>query len=209
MALALAAWALCFAVLAHWGTWLPFACVGVGLAWLALGTKLVSAQLLRPTLTRTAAGLAAGVLMVVLTHRAYESLASDIPSVIPAVRALFGLLEVTGFSGTQRAVLIVLIASCEEVLFRGPLIMNVAERNELKARRLSREEFRRIFGSAAAYALATVPLGSPLLVLCAFACGSIWGAMGCITGSLTMPILTHVIWDLGVLLVWPVSVAHG
>jgi membrane protease YdiL (CAAX protease family) len=209
IALALLAWALCFAALARYGTWLPFAFVGTALAVLAIGTKVVPRELLHPSPSRVAVGVLAGVLMVVLTHRAYESLAAAIPSVVPAAQALFGLLEVTGFSGTERALLIVLIAACEEVVFRGPLIVHAAGKTALRARRLSPQELRRIFGSATAYALATAPLGSPLLVLCAFACGAVWGAMGVVTGSLMLPILAHVIWDVGVLLLWPVTAAHG
>jgi uncharacterized protein len=149
--------------------------------------------------------MVAGALMVTLTHLAYSVLAANVPGVIPATRALFGLLNVTGFSGTERAALIVVVASCEEVLFRGPLIPGAKDPEDSSARRLGRSDFRRIFGSAAAYAFATVPLGSPLLIICAFLCGSVWGVMGVATGSLTMPILAHVIWDLGVLLVWPIS----
>jgi membrane protease YdiL (CAAX protease family) len=49
--------------------------------------------------------------------------------------------------------------------------------------------------------------GSFLLVACAFACGAVWGTLRVATGSLAAPIVAHVVWDLGVLLVWPV--AHG
>ncbi len=205
------AWAGCFAVLGRDRTWLPFAYVGLALATTALVTKPALVRLLHPSLIRLCTGVLAGALMVALTHLAYGSLAADVPSVVPATQALFTLLDVTGFSRFERAALIMVIASCEEVLFRGPLLsVGTDARNWLaNARRPTRKDFRQIFGSAAAYALVTVPLGSPLLVLCAFICGSIWGSLAVVTSSLAVPILTHVLWDLGVLLVWPVTVAHG
>ena len=211
IALPYLAWVGCFAVLGRYRTWLPFAYVGVALATAALVTNAVPVPLLRPSLVRVWSGVLAGALMLALTHLAYVWLAAGVPSVVPATQALFKLLDVTGSSRFERATLIAIIASGEEVLFRGPLLSGGAEvKNWLaSARRASRKDLRRIFASAAAYALVTAPLGSPLLVLCAFICGSIWGCLGVATSSLTVPILTHVIWDLGVLLVWPVTAAHG
>ena len=211
VALPFIAWAGCFAVLGRYRTWLPFAYVGVALALMALVTNADFVRRLRPSPLRVWTGVLAGALMVGLTHLSYVWLAADVPSVVPATRALFKLLEVTGFSRFERAALITVIASSEEILFRGPLLsIGTGSTNRLAdARRPTRNDWRRIFGSAAAYALVTAPLGSPLLMLCAFTCGSIWGCIGVATSSLAAPILSHVIWDLGVLLIWPVTVAQG
>jgi membrane protease YdiL (CAAX protease family) len=203
-AIALAAWLLCFAVLARWGTWLPFAGVGAVLAVFAFQMQVLPAALLRPSLRRVGAGVFGGALMVAFTHVVYALLAQVVPSVLPATWELFWLLNVTGFSASERGALIVLIASCEEVLFRGPLL-RAAARSQHRSRRFTRRELTRMLAFAAAYALTTVPLRSPLLTLCAFVCGSVWSLMGIVSGSLLIPILMHVIWDLGVLLFWPVA----
>jgi len=205
MGLALVAWALCFAVLARSGTWLPFALVGAALTVLAFTYRVLPWALLRPSFGCVGAGVLGGGVMVLLTHLAYGASALVVPGVRPATGALFGLLNVAGFSAPARATLIVLIASCEEVLFRGPLLELAARRERLPTLPLLRRESARVLMFAAVYALATLPLGSPLLIVCAFACGSIWGWMGLAARSLTVPILAHVIWDLGVLLVWPLS----
>jgi membrane protease YdiL (CAAX protease family) len=42
-------------------------------------------------------------------------------------------------------------------------------------------------------------------VLCAFVCGTVWATLRVATGSIVVPILAHVLWDLGVLLVWPLA----
>jgi len=203
--IALAAWVLCFAILARWGTWLPFAFAGAILTVLMLRTGAVATRSLRPSVRRVAAGVLGGALMVLLTHAAYAAVSVLVPSVLPATRELFWLLNVEGFSAAERATLIVVIASCEEVLFRGPLLGSVLVDEDLAKWRFKQPKLLRIFAFAAAYALVTLPLASPLLMLCAFVCGSIWGALGVAAGSLTVPILVHALWDLGVLIVWPLT----
>ena len=208
LAFALVAWSLCFVVLQRLGTWTPFAFVGLLLASLAVSQRVVPRSLLRPSVARTTVGVAAGAVMVVGTHLAYQSVVTLAPPVAGATRHLLFLLNVVGFSPAVRALLIVLIASCEEVLFRG-LLPSSAAAGFSRPHVPSRRELAQIVAFAALYALTTLALGSPLLVLCAFVCGSLWGLMRVATGSLVVPLLAHVIWDLGVLLVWPLAAQLG
>lgn len=204
MVFALVTWALCFVVLERLGTWTPFAFVGVFLATLAVAQRAVPRSLLRPTLARTVVGLAGGALMVVGTHLAYRAVVAFAPQVAGTTRQLLVLLNVAGFSPAVRALLIVLIASCEEVLFRGLLPISATAGSSLP-HLPSRRELAQILVFAAVYAFTTLPLASALLILCAFACGSLWGLMRVATGSLVVPLLAHVLWDLGVLLIWPLT----
>jgi uncharacterized protein len=204
LVLALVTWTLCFVVLQHLGTWTPFAFVGLLLATLAVSRRVVPRSLLRPSVARTAVGLAGGAMMVVATHLAYRAVVTCAPPVAGATRELLILLNVVGFSPAVRALLIVLIASCEEVLFRGLLPFPATARSSLP-HWPSLRQLGQIVAFAAVYALTTLPLGSALLLLCAFACGSLWGLMRVATGSLVVPLLAHVVWDLGVLLVWPLT----
>jgi membrane protease YdiL (CAAX protease family) len=142
--------------------------------------------------------------MVVGTHLTYRAVITFAPTVAGATRQLLTLLNVAGFSPAARALLIVLIASCEEVLFRGLLPTSGAAGSGLP-HWPSRRELAQIVVFAAVYAFTTLPLGSALLLLCAFACGSLWGLMRVATGSLVVPLLAHVLWDLGVLLIWPLT----
>ena len=59
--------------------------------------------------------------------------------------------------------------------------------------------------SAAAYALPQMGSSSPLLVGVAFGCGVIWGTLRMWTGAVTAPLIAHVIWDVAVLVVWPLA----
>jgi membrane protease YdiL (CAAX protease family) len=201
--LSLVAWSTCFVVLRQTGNWMPFAFVGVFLAAVGVATRAVPRVLLRPTPAAIAVGTVAGALMVLFTHVAYLALGAVAPSVRPATAELLALLNAVGFSDTNRAILIVVIASCEEVLFRGPgsgMLDGFARPHWPVPSELSR-----LLAFAVVYALTTAPLGSPLLVVCALLCGSLWGVLRVATGSLIVPILAHVLWDLGVLLVWPLS----
>jgi uncharacterized protein len=200
--LALFVWVLCFGVLQHWSTWTPFAFAGPLLAAVALGYRVVPRALLRPSLANVTVGVAAGALMVVATHLAYRLLVTVTPEAAGSARQLLSLLNVAGFSVGVRALLIVLIAGCEEILFRG-LLPSSGALGPGRPRWPSRREFAQIAGFAVAYALTTLPLGSGLLVICALACGSAWGVMRIASNSLVVPLLAHVVWDLGVLLLWP------
>jgi membrane protease YdiL (CAAX protease family) len=204
LVLSLLAWTLCFVVLQHLGTWTPFAFVGLFLATLALSLRVVPRTLLRPSLASTTIGLAGGALMVIGTHLAYRAVVTFAPAVAGATRQLLVLLNVVGFSPAVRALLIVLIASCEEVLFRG-LLPSSARAGSGLLRWPSRRQLAQVVAFAAVHAATTLPLGSALLVLCAWMCGSLWGFMRVATGSLVVPVLAHVVWDLGVLLVWPLA----
>jgi membrane protease YdiL (CAAX protease family) len=201
---ALCAWTLCFVVLQRLGTWTPFAFVGVMLVGVAVSRNVVPRALLRPSLALTTVGLAGGALMVFGTHLAYRGLVAFAPPVAGATRHLLSLLNVAGFSPAVRALLIVLIASCEELIFRG-LLPTSAPLGKSLPHLPSSRELTQIVAFAGVYAFTTLPLGSPLLVLCALACGSLWGFMRVATGSLVAPVLAHVVWDLGVLIVWPIT----
>jgi membrane protease YdiL (CAAX protease family) len=57
--------------------------------------------------------------------------------------------------------------------------------------------------TAVLYAIAHLPVGSPLLAVVALCCGLYWSHLAAWTGSLLCPLLTHAIWDVAVLVVWP------
>jgi membrane protease YdiL (CAAX protease family) len=203
-AVTVATWLICFALLVRWGTWTPFAVAGPTLAALALAFDAASRALLRPSVGKVGAGMVAGVIMIALTHTAFAWVTALLPEARTATVELYELLNVGGFSPAARVVLIVVVASSEEVLFRGVLGGSPGERGEdRRPRTVNSGDLQRITGLAACYALATLTLGSLLLVGCAFACGVAWGGLRFATRSLVAPITAHVVWDLGVLVAWP------
>lgn len=205
LALAILAWLACFAILQRFGTWHQFAGAGVILAALSLVLRVVPAGLLRPSWREVGLGAVAGLLMVVVTHAAYATTASLLPTWHEETTRLFAFLRVGSFSSGARAALIVVIATCEEILFRGPLAGSDAARDSDHPRIVDGAGYRRLAAYAGAYAVATATLGSPLLLLCAFLCGVAWGVLRVQAASLVVPIVAHVIWDLGVLVLWPLT----
>jgi hypothetical protein len=208
LALAAAAWLAGFAVLPPLGSWTSFAIAGPALTGLALFSDADARALLRPSFLTVALGLGVGLLMAALTHVAFAAVTPLLPQVLTATERLFDLLHVGNFTPAARGGLIVVVASCEEVLFRGALAGPPGGRDDPPLHRPGRDDLLRVVALAAVYALATATLGSSLLVVCAFACAIAWGLLRVATRSLVAPIVAHVVWDLFVLVVWPL-VAPG
>lgn len=200
--LATGAWLLCFAVLASRGTWIQFAVAGAVLASSSVVVRAVEARRLHLSVPNISVGLVAGTLMVLFTHLTYGMLAPVVPNLRDATVELVRLIHCNSFSPAARVGLVAIIATCEEVLFRGPLAGGSLPRN---VRAPSPAELLHIVLLATVYALATATLGSPLLVLTAFLCGVAWGVLCVCTGSLVAPIVAHIVWDLGVLVLWPMA----
>lgn len=205
LALATSAWAVSFAALARLGTWSPFALAGTALVVAALVFGAVPAAQLRPSLGTTGVGLGVGVLMVVLTHLGYAVVGMLVPEIRAATSRLFDLSNVGGFSPWARAGLIAVIATSEEVLFRGALPSSHVAPGRHRLLRVARADVVQVLLFAGVYAIATVTLGSRLLVVCAFVCATVWGITRVASGTLVAPIIAHVLWDLGVLVVWPLA----
>jgi membrane protease YdiL (CAAX protease family) len=204
LALGVATWLGCFAVLARWGTWSTFAVAGPVLAMCALAADPDAMRLLRPSIGTVSAGLVAGVGMLAMTHAIFAGLAALVPDTRTQTIDLYRLLAVGGFSPAARAALVAVIASSEEIVFRGSVV-DAAGVNDTRRHRLVPDGRGVVVITvlAACYASSVLALGSPLLVLCAFACGLAWGALRYVSRSLAAPIAAHVIWDIGVLAIWP------
>ncbi len=208
LALAAAAWLAGFAILPPLASWTSFAIAGPALTALALFSDADTRALLRPSFLTVALGLGVGLLMAALTHVAFAAVTPFLPQALTATERLFDLLHVGNFTPAARAGLIVVVATCEEVIFRGALAGPSGGRDDPPLHRPGRDDLLRVVALAAVYALATATLGSSLLVVCAFCCAIVWGLLRVATRSIVAPIVAHVVWDLFVLVVWPL-VAPG
>jgi len=201
--LAVMAWLIGFVLLLRFGTWLSFAILGPALAAMAIAIDPGARRLLRPSVMRVGLGLAAGSLMVMVTHVAFSWLIGAVPEMgIVAIR-LYELLQLGSPSSILHVGLIAAIAGSEEVIFRGALLGQAAQGNSKVVQSPTSSERIGVTTSAIGYALAMLSLGSELLVVCAFGCAIAWGGLRVISRSLVVPIVAHVVWILGVLVVWP------
>lgn len=198
-------WLVGFLWLARTADWKFFAVAGPALMLVALATDEAARKLLRPSKRSVIFGLLGGVLMLAATQAGFLIVSRIVPSVVVRTEELYELLNVAGFSAPSRATLVLLVATSEEVIFRGSVAGAVGEPPGEVVSWCSRAQLVRILVLALVYGLTTVMLGNELLILCAFLCGIIWGAVRIATRSLVAPILVHLIWDLGVLIIWPLA----
>ena len=91
---------------------------------------------------------------------------------------------------------LVLVVTAEEIVWRGLGI-------DVFSRHTSAQNA--VLLSAVLYTLPQVAFRSPLLVVVAFLCGVVWGALRVHTKGLTAPLLAHLVWDLLVFVLFPVA----
>lgn len=175
--------------------------VAIGSAAIALGLGVLafdhaaSRRALRPSVRLVSIGLAAGVGMSVATYLAYPLVTQFFPFVATQTAFLYAAFRVP--PAVVAALVLVPVIIGEELVWRGVI------QGALIAR------FGRVRGVALAafgYGLAVAPLGSPVLVFVAFACGLVWGALREASYSLVPPLLAHLLWDLLVLVLLPLDV---
>jgi membrane protease YdiL (CAAX protease family) len=49
-----------------------------------------------------------------------------------------------------------------------------------------------------------LPTGNPVLILAAFACGAFWGGLYWLTGRLFPVLVSHMLWDPAIFVIWPI-----
>ena len=188
-------------------------CVAMGLReslniWVGTGAAaVVSLVLLRrlpnpPTIraedvtgSSVIAGLAVGTAMAIATWTLYPPSAELVPAISREVPKLYALLRQPPGPLWAFPVL-VLVVTAEEWVWRG----------------LATRMFLRRMGPTAAvvvaaviYVFPQVAFRSPLLVVVAFLCGLVWGALRVWSRGLTAPLIAHLLWDLLVFVLFPVE----
>jgi membrane protease YdiL (CAAX protease family) len=94
------------------------------------------------------------------------------------------------------ALITVVNAVAEELYFRGALYAAVGRRHAVAV-------------TTVVYALTTVGPGIPLLVLAAAVIGAVTGLQRRVTGGILGPVITHLTWSLGMLLLLPITLKIG
>jgi len=116
---------------------------------------------------------------------------------VPALALETGNLYATFLAGRRTVAILLFVIPvivAEELMWRGAFQGWIAQ--HLPASRLAI-----IVLAAAGYAIAHLPLGSPLLVGIAFLCGLYWSALRSLTRSVVPSLIAHLAWDLALILV--------
>ena len=152
-------------------------------------------QLLRPNWRDIALGIIVGAVMTLATHMMYPVVVGVVPQVSADTAHLYAAFRTPSLWVTT--------------LCLGPVILG----EELVWRGLVQTKLTRRFGTikgvwlaAAIYTMVQIPVGSPVLLLTAFACGLMWGALRARTGSLVPVLVAHILWDVVILLWVPLNV---
>jgi membrane protease YdiL (CAAX protease family) len=165
-----------------------------GAAWVA-GDRL--RELLRPRFAAVAAGVASGALLAAASHLGYRLAVVVAPALRPLVAALYDELRASPGQLVSVPILAFVIVA-EEVIWRGLAV------DALAAARLG--PFAQVGGATLLYVAPLAASGSLVLVLVGAGCGAVWSTLRVATGGLVAPIVSHLVWAVAVLVVWPLPV---
>ena len=199
---AVAVWLIGLGWVARTGNWTPLAVAAVAAAGRLIAHDPSTRSLLAPNRAALALGAAGGAAMIAATYLLYPPLARAVPGLASGTRSLYALLDAGALHPTVLAAVLVLVATSEEVLWRGRLLVT-ANGDVAPSGRAA--QLGRAVAFAALYGAAHGASGSPLLAGVAFLCGCAWGLLRLASGSLWPPVIAHALWDVAVLVLWPVA----
>lgn len=142
-----------------------------------------------------ALGVGTGLLMAVLTKIFYPLGVAWLPQVPSAVAGLYTYLaEPPGpFAALP---ILVLVVVAEECIWRGLLIDALYPFDNMVTV---------VLCSAVVYSLPHLASRSLILIGVAFVCGVIWGLLRVATGSVLVPVLSHLAWNLNIFVFFPLE----
>ncbi|MCG8416795.1 MAG: CPBP family glutamic-type intramembrane protease [Proteobacteria bacterium] len=176
-----------------WWTNAAAAVVTIAASWAALRFRLRRLFAFRANTALIAVGL--GVLMVTATHAGFRIAVEIFPDLGHEVARLYGDINDTTPGVVFAVPLIAMIATAEEVLWRGIAI------------ELCQHRFSRAFTAMVAIALYALPQligGAWILVAAAVVVGTVFTVQRLITGGIVEPLITHAVWSVSIFSLVPV-----
>jgi len=187
-------WIALLALPSPWPLEVTLAPYAVAFAALALFLTPGASKLLRPEPADVLWGLGSGVLLGALTHAGAALLFRWSPTIEASVRALYVQASVDNRADLLLLGLVALVVIAEELIWRGAVYHRLAERFP---------GWRAIALATLCYASSTFGLMNPTLVAAALMMGLAWTALAARSGRLVAPLLSHLTWDLLVLVLYP------
>src|SRR5687768_13086010 len=184
LVVAAVAWALLFA-LGRRGFWPRAAAAGATIGAYGLVARRDDlGELFRPDPVEVVIGVAAAALLWALFWIGDRLVTRILPSMSAQVDDLYLVRGET--STTRMPFVLAVIGPAEEIFWRG-LVQSRAG----------------IAVALVAYALVHIWERKPILLLAALVGGAFWGALFAWTGSLVAPIVSHLLWDLAIIVWFP------
>jgi membrane protease YdiL (CAAX protease family) len=150
--------------------------------------------LLNASPTNLGIGFVVGIGMTVATYVAYRVGVALFPGLASHVEGLYAATRAAHVWAALTWTVLVVVA--EEILWRGPLV-DVDVHGPILA--------ILVVASLASYAAVQLGTGSWVVALAALVCGGIWTAERLITRSMVAPLISHAIWTITVIHVYPVT----
>jgi membrane protease YdiL (CAAX protease family) len=172
--------------------WLRIAAAGTVLTVAALAlVPLPWRSLWRPRMEHLAWGVVAAGVLYGIGLVAAAALAR-VPAGAAQIAAVYAWRDAAP-SGLLLPLLLAIICY-EEVVWRNAVTLPLVARLG---------PVRGVLAAAAAFAASHLSLGVPLLVLAALGAGAFWSALVVRTRSAVPALVSHVLWDIAILLLWP------
>jgi hypothetical protein len=187
-------WIALLALPTPWPLEVTLAPYAVAFAALALVLTPGVRKLLRPQPSDLLWGLGSGVLLGAVTHIGAALLFRWFPAIEASVRALYVQASVDNRADLILLGLVGVVVIAEEIIWRGAVYRRLAERFP---------GWRAIVLASLCYTSSTLGLMNPMLVVAALMMGLAWTLLAARSGRLVAPLLSHLTWDLIVLVLYP------
>jgi membrane protease YdiL (CAAX protease family) len=153
-----------------------------------------NATRLRTNVVDILVGILSGGVMIGATYILYPVVRHLVPTVVPQAVDLYATFG--GAKGPASIALLGLVVLGEELVWRGAVQDGLTTRLGPVAG---------VLATTLVYGLAVLPVGLPLLAGIALGCGLFWGVLREVTRSLTAPLIAHLLWNLVVLVLHPIT----
>jgi len=194
---AVVAWNAAFSVAGHYGIFLTVGAAALVATMRALAVPTPWRELFTARRGALIAAAAATALLVCVTAFFRAPVLQALPALDAQVRGIYALFGPTNLVESYLA--LPLIAIAEELVFRGAIQGGL----ELRLGRTGAA-----IAAAVLYACGHLASGFPALVGLALVLGLFWGLLRARTGSLWPGVLSHVVWDLFVVVWAPLGASH-
>lgn len=172
----------------------------IGAAAILLGSTIVwhdrqkAIALLKPRPKLVLLGFTTGFFMMAATYLLFPLFVMYLPFIKDDVAHLYALFREPPLMLV--VLLLIPIVFCEEMVWRGAVQSYIVRKSG---------PYNGVLLASFVYALVHIPLGSPALVLVAFCCGLAWGTLCFKSKSLVPSLITHLSWNLFVMVIFPID----
>jgi len=194
LALGHVGWIVLLALPTPWPLEVTLTPYAVAFAALALYLTPGVRALLRPRPADVLWGVGSGVLLAALTHVGGALLFKWSPASEASVRSLYVQASVDNRADLLLLGLVGVVVIAEELIWRGAVYRRLAQRFP---------GWRAIVLASIFYTSSTLGLLNPMLVAAALMMGLAWTILAARSGRLVAPLLSHLTWDLIILVVYP------